>query len=626
MTKLNLICVWDSDLFPPLGIGYIYSYLKTKIPHQVPSELIICTDCNKLYNSIHNKKNSIILHSCYLWNTSFNLKLAAEAKKTNPNCITIFGGPNIPSGKDECLSFLKTNTQVDFLISGEGEEACLDLITNLSTIKRETLLIPNISYLTSDTLIHTPQRHSDTPPDTYPSPYLNGLFDSFFQFPDKQYMVISGSRGCPNQCTFCCWGKSTRLKKFSTERVMQEIDYFSQKGFQRSLFLADANFGILERDLKLAEYISEQKKRTSFPKSIIICYSMTPADRIVKIMKAFQNGEQSAPPRIALQTRDRKTLNAIGRQHFKNEKADKLCVKIYDELAIAETSGSYIWVDLMMALPGSTKESFFDDLRYYYETPIMLFTFPTIALVNSELTNQSYVQKYGLKFDSNRYIIKTSTISEEDLEKMSKCAFFFNTAQNYGIFRYIFIWLQVITGKDLFEILELLCDDYERYTFAAKYPRLASVYYSYFKFKYKTDLPHPIMISDQCYEYRLNNKWRDLFYELIHWAEGKFKINNKHEYSCILEIQSLLMPDASQNYPIKKRLEYDVVKWYKDFLTGNTKQLSSYPHGLLTISDPLGHSKGITFRSQGWELDSELMQVRKTTGFNVRFRKSNDVV
>lgn len=84
--------------------------------------------------------------------------------------------------------------------------------------------------------------------DEIPSPYLNGMLVSFFSEPMSP--LIETNRSSPYRCTFCAWGiGTTKLPRFSDERIFDEIDYICQRCTKSvNLFFCDANYGILDRD------------------------------------------------------------------------------------------------------------------------------------------------------------------------------------------------------------------------------------------------------------------------------------------------------------------------------------------------------------------------------------------
>ena len=97
--------------------------------------------------------------------------------------------------------------------------------------------------------------------DFIPSPYLEGLMDKFFL--DRRFSpMIQTNRGCPFTCAFCADGhkSQSKVKLFSVERVAQELLYISERvdsTLQRTLFISDLNFGMLARDVDIADIIAD---------------------------------------------------------------------------------------------------------------------------------------------------------------------------------------------------------------------------------------------------------------------------------------------------------------------------------------------------------------------------------
>ena len=60
----------------------------------------------------------ILLCSCYSWNWQITTKLARETKLSNPDCLVIFGGPEVPQRHE---GFFKEHPYVDILVHSEGE-------------------------------------------------------------------------------------------------------------------------------------------------------------------------------------------------------------------------------------------------------------------------------------------------------------------------------------------------------------------------------------------------------------------------------------------------------------------------------------------------------------------------
>ena len=71
---------------------------------------------------------AVVAFSNYCWNTEYNKTLAAAVKEKYPDCITVFGGHNVPND----FSFLEKYPYIDILCHGEGEDTVKKLFEALS--------------------------------------------------------------------------------------------------------------------------------------------------------------------------------------------------------------------------------------------------------------------------------------------------------------------------------------------------------------------------------------------------------------------------------------------------------------------------------------------------------------
>ena len=127
--------------------------------------------------------------------------------------------------------------------------------------------------------------------------------------------LLETNRSCPYRCTFCAWGIGTqKLLRFDEERVLKEIEYIYERSkFATSLYIADANFGILDRDSRFAAKIYEGHKKTSFPNFVAVQWNKTRPDRVLKTAKEFKNIAQVG---ASLQSVNDDVLRAIKRKNL----------------------------------------------------------------------------------------------------------------------------------------------------------------------------------------------------------------------------------------------------------------------------------------------------------------------
>lgn len=198
----------------------------------------------------------------------YNKALAKKLKELYPQVKIIFGGHSVPSGS----SFLDELDFVDYLMHNEGEETTAEFLKAI--IKGGELSeVPNLSYRTADGNVTTKDYH---PCDisAYPSPYTEGIFDNIMkENPGIEFhATLETNRGCPYGCAYCEWCYTKKLRLFPMEKIKAEIEWIAKNKI-RYCYCADANFGIVERDVEIAEYVVSQKKKYGYPDVFKPCYA-----------------------------------------------------------------------------------------------------------------------------------------------------------------------------------------------------------------------------------------------------------------------------------------------------------------------------------------------------------------
>jgi radical SAM superfamily enzyme YgiQ (UPF0313 family) len=336
----------------PTNIGFIASYCKEKFGDKVDIKLF--KNPHKLIKEIEKNPPDVLGLSNYMWNETLNKHVMEIAKKKNDKLITVTGGPNLRSDKKSIELFLKTNKEYDFCILYAAEVPFFNLIKKIFELKFNKLKVKDdfiqgcFSINSGEKLVGEIYLSGEKDLDYVPSPFLNGMMDDFLN--EGYYPLFETNRGCPFSCTFCVWGISAlhKIKTFTMKRVVEEFDYVSKNSMKSKYwFLADANFGILPRDVEIAKKIRNIYDSNESFEQINIYWTKNITDRTYEIAKTFGKLCQAY---TALQSLDPLVLKLIKRNnisverlnHFKNEVADY-------------TNGTY--TDILLGQPGETKES-----------------------------------------------------------------------------------------------------------------------------------------------------------------------------------------------------------------------------------------------------------------------------
>ena len=348
-----------------------------------------------------------VFFSCSVWNTEYDKKAAQAVKAAYPSCKVIFGGHNI-SGDG---AFLKDYPYIDYLTHRFGEETTEGLLEHFLGL-RTLESIDNISYR-NGTEVNSTKDSSQTRTD-YPSPYLTGVFDELLEDDVNFSCVFETNRGCPNRCSYCDWGElKTKVRLFPMERVKAELDWFAAHKIE-FIYAADANFGLFSRDVEIAKYVVECKKRCGYPQVFRVCFTKKKLDVVFRIGSMFLEYELDKAQTISFQSMDETVLENVGRKNISNE-AFKHLMKQYNDVNIATHS------ELILGLPGETYDSFCEGIGTLLENGqhYSFIVYPCMLLPNSEMGQQWYIDKYKIKKTTIPFQIVHTEIgsNQDDIEE-----------------------------------------------------------------------------------------------------------------------------------------------------------------------------------------------------------------
>ena len=101
---------------------------------------------------------------------------------------------------------------------------------------------------------------------------------------------------------------TSKLSKFDDQRIIDEIEYISKRCKKTTtLMIADANFGILERDETFVHKMYEAHTKYKFPSYVFAQWNKTRSDRIIKTAIALKDWEMLT----SIQSMNEETLKAV---------------------------------------------------------------------------------------------------------------------------------------------------------------------------------------------------------------------------------------------------------------------------------------------------------------------------
>ncbi len=379
---------FDGSVYLPYAVGTIIAYCQNNPDIKAEynfSDIIFKRE--KLTSAVNKiTEPYIVAFSCNIWNMEYNKTLARMIKELYPHCIIVFGGHSV----NEDMSLLRTEAYIDILMFGEGETVFAEMLKNLSENRLSNT--DNIAYRHDGDIVKTPRSYCESL-EILPSPYLSGVFDKIVSENNgvEFLSVLETNRGCPYSCAYCDWCAGKKMRFFPLEKVRAEIEWLSENKIAYC-FCADSNFGMFERDVEIANWLIEAKKKKGFPEVFRPCYEKNSADRVFKICSMLNSVGMDKGATMAYQTLCDEALCNIGRKNLTMEHFSSLMQR-YNEAGIPTYS------ELILGLPGETKESFCKGICRLLENGQhnSVSVYHCEVLPNSELAMPEFIEKHKIE-------------------------------------------------------------------------------------------------------------------------------------------------------------------------------------------------------------------------------------
>ena len=455
--------------YTPLGIGMIAQYAKEQLGNDI--DVSLYKNIDKFFEKAAENPPDVVGFAVYSWNTAITKYATDQLKKMFGNkVIIILGGPSIDSDKNEQFRFMKkTFPNSDFLIVNEGELGFCNILKkilgNLKTLYEDP--IDGAIFLKDDQVIQGKPVGLTLDLSTMGSPYLSGLMDEFM---NSDYQpLIQTSRFCPYTCAFCVSGKNRgKLRGYPIEQVKEELEYVSKKYADRphhTMYLADENFGILKRDIEIAEAIKKCKTDFGYPQSVFFYNDKRFTDTSRKVLEILRDLTQFGVM-LALQTEDPAALKAINRRNVTNEEID-------DAITWAKGIGLDVTTELIFGLPYETRESFDNILNRSIKRGFDNIMVQNLLLLDGiEMNRPDFRKKFDIKTkyrpltthyakhkgnffaEHEEVVVSTDSFSYEDFLAIRGLSFMYYAVFNQNFQRWFFHFIRHI-GVSLSEFFSL---------------------------------------------------------------------------------------------------------------------------------------------------------------------------
>jgi radical SAM superfamily enzyme YgiQ (UPF0313 family) len=223
--------------------------------------------------------------SAMAWQYGTCVKLIKLIRQLLPEVKILIGGYHASLMYEEIAASDEAGL-IDFMVRGEGEEACRRLVNALEGQDRFEE-IPSLSHKQGEHFVHNPKRELlDLSRLKRPIRDKRRLTWGY-HIMNSKVEVLETSRGCTRACTFCSmnhmYGRTFRT--FPIERVLADLDEIYYKCKTHWVFVADDNLVLdPERVVKLCDAIIARK----FPNLRLVvqadCVSMSQNEEMVRKM------------------------------------------------------------------------------------------------------------------------------------------------------------------------------------------------------------------------------------------------------------------------------------------------------------------------------------------------------
>ncbi|MDQ3803053.1 MAG: radical SAM protein [Acidobacteriota bacterium] len=563
----------------------------------------------------------VLLCSDYVWTDRENLELTRRVKELYPEAITVHGGPSVPKYDYAWREYFASRPTVDVIVHGEGEITAPLLLERLAAhadpfdaSRRLLSDIAGITYRDGDRPVHARDRERIVDLDALPSPYLDGWF-SREHASTWIAAIVETNRGCPYGCTFCDWGSATlsKIRKFAMERVRAEIEWVARHRIG-ILWIADANFGIFDRDVAIAEWIGRCRRTFGYPRQVVVNYAKNATKRLAEIMRIFTTTDVRSDALISIQTHDEQTLRNIERSNIKLERYEEL-------IGIFRSENLPISTDLIFALPGSTIETLMRDLQFFFDRRIYAKLHPAQVLVNSPMAHRDYMRKFAIEADADGFVTSTYSCTPDDIRTMWALREWYMLLVGFCVLKYFLYYVQldgdIPAIQFIYDLHRAVGEDEETY------PALSRLLHDWRNVE--EDEPYERVLRR-----RSAQEWAAVYAEVKRFTRTRYGITDP-ALDDVLIVQARLMPSTDRALPERLDLSHDVVSYYaavaaagnlQDLKSPAWKRLSEHPPGALTVSDPSGlcdpaveDLRTYDIRGLDWELASDLMTYKVPSHF-----------
>jgi len=360
---------------PPLGLLSIASYLKANAQNGHSIKVLDCisdaVDYAQLKKYLWENKPDVAGISVNTFTLIDALKTARLVKSLDSNIKTVMGGYHINIFPDETL----VHDEVDFVILGEGEICFSALIEKLNNNKDDFSGFKGFGYKHNGNLVI--ERTINIVDDLDSLPLLDRTMVNYKKHSNLLGekglgTLISTSRGCPYNCTFC-FQPIKKVRFRSIENIIAEIENCLSLGIHDVYFTDDLFNQTAERVLAFSNEVIRRKLK----------FTWSFRGRMNKkclTEEALRKAKEAGCIKInfGVESINDETLKRINKNITTSD--------IEEAITISSKAGIEKAVNIIIGLPGQNKKELLENSNYlcskkidYIEVSILV-PFPNTAI------------------------------------------------------------------------------------------------------------------------------------------------------------------------------------------------------------------------------------------------------
>ena len=461
MTQKKKVAFIELTVFSgvyPLASGYMRAVaeqsvsVRTNFDFEINS---ICINDKGFEEELGHIEADVFAISCYVWNMGFIKRWLPELIARFPDAHIILGGPQVIKQGERYLIPEVPNL---VLCNGEGEYTFTAYLTELVSVDKDLNRIKGLTFYAGNELVTTESQPRIKDLSMVPSPYLEGYLDPSLYV----WASIETNRGCPYECTYCFWGAATNARVFKNDldRVKAEITWLAQnRSFY--LFITDANFGMLRRDIEIAQHLADCKEEYGYPLTVFFSSAKNAPERVTELTKILSSANLISTQPVSLQTMDLNTLESVKRSNIK----DSSYLKLQDELHKNQLSS---FIEMIWPLPGETLDSFKSGLARLCSSDADAFVIHHLLLINNVEMNEQR-EEYQLEVtddaDPNseaQVVIATKDVSHEEYKEGVRFGYHVTSLYSLRTLRMVGQYIDkegILSFKDLLSAFSDFCNE-----------------------------------------------------------------------------------------------------------------------------------------------------------------------